>query len=224
MDRNFELCLDKLAKDFDHLPWNFYSTKEGYLSSSWLGKEEEDIMVCVMKKKKIHEEFHHQDFFFVNYAFQGNYQALSQKYNHEITIRENECYLAEPYSGYALRKDDDREAVVIGVLLKKHYFYQEFLPILSQDKNLFRFFFQGDTNRFSDEFLHLFFEGDNSAREALMQMVKVYATPQIHQKELLSSLCLPLFLYLFSRYEILEPKREETSLVEKILSYLNEHF
>ena len=47
-------------------------------------------MMCVFKGREIHEPFHRQDFFFINYAWKNSYEALSAKYNNLITIQENE--------------------------------------------------------------------------------------------------------------------------------------
>ena len=67
----------------------------------------------------IHEPFHRQDFFFINYVYKNSYQTLSAKYNNLIVIEEDECYIGQPYSGYALRKEKGSEAVVIfGVLIQ----------------------------------------------------------------------------------------------------------
>ena len=69
----------------------------------------EDVIICVFKGEEIREPFHRQDFFFINYAYMNSYQALSAKYNNLITINENECYIGQPFSGYALRKEKDSE-------------------------------------------------------------------------------------------------------------------
>jgi len=58
-------------------------------------------------------------FFFINYAYKNNYQALAAKYNNLITINEDECYIGQPYSGYALRKEKDtNDVIIIGLLIK----------------------------------------------------------------------------------------------------------
>ena len=59
-------------------------------------------MVCVHKGKQIHEMFHRQDFFFFNYAYKGSYGAFSYRYDNHITVHEGECYIGQPYAGYAL--------------------------------------------------------------------------------------------------------------------------
>ena len=64
-------------------------------------------MVCVFKGREINEPFHRQDFFFINYAWKNSYDALSAKYNNLITIGQDECYIGQPFSGYAPRGQSD---------------------------------------------------------------------------------------------------------------------
>ena len=87
-------------------------------------------MICVFKGKQIQEPFHRQDFFFINYAYKNSYQALSEKNNNLITINEKECYIGQPYSGYALRADSNEDVVIIGVLIRKDSFFREYLPMV----------------------------------------------------------------------------------------------
>lgn len=47
--------------------------------SQWLGAPDEEVMVCAFVGDHIHEEFHRQDFFFVNFAYRGGYRALSAR-------------------------------------------------------------------------------------------------------------------------------------------------
>lgn len=95
--------IEKLGTDFPELNWNFQEHRVGRkkeLVSQWLGSPDEDIMVCVFKGKEIHEPFHRQDFFFINYAYTGDYGAQSYTFNNHVTIHENDCYIGQPFSGY----------------------------------------------------------------------------------------------------------------------------
>lgn len=107
------------------------------ITSYWPGQEDEDVLICVFKGKQIHEPFHRQDFFFINYAYKDSYQALSEKYNNLITINEDECYIGQPYSGYALRADSSEDVVIIGVLIRKDSFFQEYPPTVYTDEKYF---------------------------------------------------------------------------------------
>ena len=76
--------IEKLGADFPNLNWNFEEHRIGKrkeLISQWLGDSDEDIMVCVFKGKEIHEKFHRQDFFFINYAYTGDYGAQSYRFD-----------------------------------------------------------------------------------------------------------------------------------------------
>jgi hypothetical protein len=71
-------AVDKLGADFPNLNWNFQEHRIGRkkeLISQWLGGPDEDIMVCIFKGREIHEKFHRQDFFFINYAYHGRLRS-----------------------------------------------------------------------------------------------------------------------------------------------------
>lgn len=79
-------------------------------------------MICVHKGNSIHELFHRQDFYFFNFAYQGSYGAFSYRFDNHITVHEDECYIGQPYAGYALHKDSDEEFIILGVLIQKETF------------------------------------------------------------------------------------------------------
>ena len=101
-NKDIDLAINKLGIAFDSLDLTFHQMDTGVpgdVTSYWPGDEDEDVLICVFKGKQIHEPFHRQDFFFINYAYRNSYQALSEKYNNLITINEDECYIGQPYSG-----------------------------------------------------------------------------------------------------------------------------
>mgnify|MGYP000761674134 CR=1 FL=1 len=121
-NKYIELAINKLGIAFNSLDLTFHQMNTGVpgdVTSYWPGPDDEDVLICVFKGKQIHEPFHRQDFFFINYAYKNSYQALSEKYNNLITINEDECYIGQPYSGYALRADNNENVVIIGVLIRK---------------------------------------------------------------------------------------------------------
>ena len=88
-NKYIDLAINKLGIAFDSLDLTFHQMNTGVpgdVTSYW----PEDILICVFKGNHIHEPFHRQDFFFINYAYKNSYQALSEKYNNLITINENE--------------------------------------------------------------------------------------------------------------------------------------
>ena len=116
-----ERAIIKLGKEFDDLDLTFHKmegAKPDDVTSYWPGPPEDDILVCVFKGTYIHEPFHRQDFFFINYAYERDYQTLCARPDNLITIHENECIISQPYSGYGLRRNSNEEAVIIGILIK----------------------------------------------------------------------------------------------------------
>lgn len=106
MNKRLTLAIDKLGRDWANLNWEFRDFELNGAKdkmSQWQGDPEEDIMVVVFKGKHIEEPFHRQDFFFIDYAYQMDYNALSAKFDNLITVREGDCYIGQPFSGYALR-------------------------------------------------------------------------------------------------------------------------
>ena len=130
MDDVLQQAIGKLGDEFPHLPWNFRPDPAGGRNariSQWLGGEEEEVMVCAFVGRHIHEAFHRQDFFFLNFAYRGDYRALSARFDNEILVREGDCYIGQPYSGYALRGNSDRNLVIAGLLIRKDVFFNEYL-------------------------------------------------------------------------------------------------
>lgn len=221
-----DLAVNKLGIEFDSLDLSFHHIENGRpgdITSYWPGAPDEDILVCVFNGNKISEPFHRQDFFFINYAYKNNYQALSEKYNNMITINEDECYIGQPYSGYALRADSQEEVVIIGILIRKDCFFREYLPAVYTDSSLFRFFLQPKTNRFSDEYIHLPVTKDHAIRTILELMVTEYADRRDDTQRILKSMLQTLLLEIARRYRIEKKGSAARSLTEQILDYMNDH-
>lgn len=222
-----ELAIDKLAKEFPTWNW-IYENEDSDLTNvkflRWPGSKTDDIMICVLKSNHINEVYHRQDFFFLNYAYCSNYKALSAKYDNLITIREGQCYIGQPYSGYALRGDTDNPTIIVGVLIKKDVFYREFLSSLASDNDMFHFFLDPQTNKYSDEFIHLSFEKSSPVKLLLEMMIIEYADRKEDTQAILKPLVLALFMQISRRYRL--GKREvstTTSLSDQIILYMSEH-
>lgn len=221
-----KLAIDKLAIEFDTLDLSFHAfdgRQEGDVTSYFPGAEGEDVMVCVFKGKEIHEPFHRQDFFFLNYAYHGSYNALSARFDNQITIRENECYIGQPYSGYALRGYSDTDIIIIGVLIHKEAFFREYLQVLSADSSLFHFFLEPQTDRFSDEFIHLSFEKGHPVRTLLELMVIEYADRMEDTQTILKSMLLALLMHLARRYRVQKAQPESLTLAEQMVGFITDH-
>lgn len=198
-----ERAINKLGIEFSNLDLSFHKMKNGKVNdvtSYWPGSENEDVLVCAFKGREIHEPFHRQDFFFINYAYQNSYDALSAKYDNLITIHEDECYIGQPYSGYALRGKSEQEIIILGILIRKDVFFREYLPVLYTDAELFRFFVDPQTNHFSDEFIHLSVPKDHAIRSILEMMAVEYADAQSDTQSILKSMLQTLLLEIARRY------------------------
>ena len=220
------LAINKLGIEFNSLDLSFHQMENGKpedITSYWPGNEDEDVLVCVFKGKEIHEPFHRQDFFFINYAYEGSYLALSEKYNNLITIDEDECYIGQPYSGYALRADSDKEVTIVGVLIRKDSFFHEYLPTVYTDAALFRFFIEPQSNKFSDEFIHLSVTKDHAIRTLLELMVMEYANRKDDTQRILKAMLQALMLEIARRYKIEKTGNAHKPLSDRILEYMDDH-
>jgi len=229
MEKNafLTLAIDKLAHDWEHLNWDFQDfSLDGKPDkmSQWQGDPNEDIMIVVFKGNHISEPFHRQDFFFIDYAYHLDYNALSAKFDNLITVREGDCYIGQPFSGYALRGDSEGDDIImIGVHIKKEAFFREYLPALSMDADMFRFFLDPQTDRFSDEFIHLSFEHSSPVRTLLELMVMEYADKKADTQLILKPMVLSLFMHIARRYRLEKPDISADTLPGKIVQYINSH-
>ena len=225
-ERFIDLAIKKLGMEFASLDLTFHRMKDGKpgdVTSYWPGSEDEDVLVCVFNGKEIHEPFHRQDFFFINYAFKNSYQALSEKYNNLIVIGEDECYIGQPYSGYALRADSKVDVTIIGVLIRKDSFFREYLPTVYTDSDLFKFFINPQKNKFSDEYIHLPVAREHAIRMILEMMVVEYADRKEDTQRILKSMLQTLLLEIARRYRIEKAGTSPRSVSEQILNYMGDH-
>lgn len=219
-DPDVDKAIKKLGQDFPHLKWDF-SPMPGSsdLVSHWLGDESEEVMVNVFYGKRINEQFHRQDFFFIHFAYRGDYDALSAKYNNRITIKEGSCYIGQPYSGYAAKRESDEECIIIGVLIKIETFIREFLNSLSADTDMLRFFLEPQKNCYSDEFIHLDIPETSLIWKLLGLMALEYANKTEDSQKILKPMVMSLAMYLAVEY-----KRQDllvgNNLSDKLTGYI----
>ncbi len=221
-----DTALCRLGDVFAKRNWKYLDVPAGSSmekSYAWPGEPDENIMICVHKGPDIHEMFHRQDFFFLNFAYQGDYGALSYKYDNHITIHENECYIGQPFAGYALYAHSEEEIIIIGILIQKEVFFKTFLPVLSADTKLFHFFLDPQTNEYSDEFIHLYFDDSFCVRTLLEMMVLEYANPQEDTQAVLQPMVLTLLMMVAREYKRSLPAPENEKLSDKIVRYMSEH-
>lgn len=221
-----ESAINYLGERFSRRNWTYLDVpsesgkKKTY---AWPGNTDEKIMICVHNGKDIQEEFHYQDFFFFNFAYKGDYGAVSYRDTNYITIHENECYIGQPHSGYALSVHSEDPIVIIGVLIQKESFFKLFLPILSSDTKLFRFFLTPQTNEYAEEFIHLHFDKSCCIRMLLDMMIVEYANPREDTQAVLQSLVLTLLMLVARQYKSSHPVFDDDRLADKIVRYMGEH-
>lgn len=225
-NRRLLSAMDQLGNRFRGLNWDYPELFVGKRKENilyWPGDPKEDIMICVLKDFEFQEDLHRHDFFFLNYAYRYDYQALSEKNNNLLTIHEGECYIGQPFSGYGLRQSGDAPAIVIGVLVQKEMFFRDFLPVIASDPAIFHFFLNPRENAYSEEFLHFSFSRDSPVRSLLEMMVIEYANAHGDTQTVLKPLVSTLLLYVARRYREVSPPRQDLSLCDQIIRYISEH-
>ena len=218
-------AIDELGRMFPRLNWNFRpdpSFGRNEVISQWLGDENEEVMVCVFKGKKIHERFHRQDFFFLNFALQGDYQALSARYDREITVREGNCYIGQPYSGYALRGESDQDIVIAGILIRKETFFNEYLSPLSADPDLLHFFLEPQINEHADEYIQLEMDLSSPVYDLLDLLLVEYVHKKEDSQKIMKALIFAI-LMLLTRAYTKQKKEVQVSKGEEMMHYMESH-
>ena len=219
-------ALDRLGEEFLTLPWEYRIVDKGTsheIVRLWPGDPRDDIMVCVLKDTEFHEQFHRQDYYFLNYAYAHDYRTVSDRRSNVVTIHEGECYIGQPFCGYALRQAGDDQVVVIGVLIQKELFYRDFLPILASTPAIFDFFLEPRSNNYSTDFLRLSVTECTAIRTLLELMVIEYADRQDETQAMLKSLTAALLLHVARYCRERTPQKKSLTTSEKIVGYMSEH-
>ncbi len=221
------LAFDKLAGDFRKISWQFRiipGRMDGGLCQMWPGTEDEAVVVCVFRDKEMGEIFHRQDFFFFNFAYQGDYGAVAGEKREEIVLRENECCIGQPYAGYAIQDRTEKEKTIIGILIRSKDFFDHFFHVLAQDKDLFSFFLHPKQNAYANSFLHLKTGQPEKVRALLELMVTEYAFPNENTQAVLKHLTLALLLLLAGDFrKAAEEEEKNTNLLSQIVRYVEGH-
>lgn len=217
-----ELLQDRFAK-LEHTFTSSPTAGAGEKTYAWPGEPDEDIVVCVHKSGGVQEQFHRHDYFYFNYTYKGQYDSLSHKYDHKITIRERELYAGQPYAGHALCVHDDQETIIIGVLIRRETFFRSFLPMVSANSRLFHFFLDPSTNSFSDEFIHFKVDHDCNVRVLLEMMAVEYAYPKADTQDVLKPLTLAFLMQIARQYAVANAQPAPDMPSERIVQYMSEH-
>ncbi|MBZ7975368.1 helix-turn-helix transcriptional regulator [Campylobacter sp. RM12637] len=222
-DNEINKALEKLGKKFSKLNWNF-SPNEKYknneLVSHWPGENDEDIMICVFKGKILNEVFHRHDFIFLHFALKGDYESYSNQYKDSIKICEGDCYIGQPYNGYAARKNSKNEGIIIGILIKQDIFIQEFLPSFLLDIAMLNFFLEPNKNKFSDEYVHLSIPKNSIIWRLLGIIILEYSNKSINTQKIIKPLVMSICMYISAEYKN-QNLPVKLTLVDKIIEYIN---
>ena len=219
-------ALTKLGKDFPLLNWEFRpdpSSGKTELISQWLGNPAEEIMVCVFHGRHIDERFHRHDFFFVNFAYRGHYEPLSATSQNRIFMKEGDCYLGQPYSGYALKKDGEEDIIIVGILIKKETFLREYLSVLGADTSLLHFFLEPSVNQYADGIIRFTPAVDSPIWSLLDLMIEEYAEPTEQTQTLLKALFLSMAIYMAQELQSQDLTPEKQTIADQVTAYIELH-
>ena len=219
-------ALTKLGKDFPLLNWEFRpdpSSGKTELISQWLGNPAEEIMVCVFHGCHIDERFHRHDFFFVNFAYRGHYEPLSATSQNRIFMKEGDCYLGQPYSGYALKKDGEEDIIIVGILIKKETFLREYLSVLGADTSLLHFFLEPSVNQYADGIIRFTPAVDSPIWSLLDLMIEEYAEPTEQTQTLLKALFLSMAIYMAQELQSQDLTPEKQTIADQVTAYIELH-
>ncbi|MDD3334896.1 MAG: helix-turn-helix transcriptional regulator [Eubacteriales bacterium] len=225
MESCLSSAIEKLTADFKQIHWKHLDVPAGSpreKTQLWPGEPDEEVMICVADSQLTNETFHRQDFFFFNFAYRGDYDAISYQSDNRITIHEGECYIGQPYAGYAI-SGAKSDGLIVGVLIQTDAFFKKFLHALSADAKLFRFFLEPQTNEFSDAFIRLRFDDPFSIHALLDMMIVEYANRREDTQAILQPMALTLMMQVARQYRKGTILPVDETSAEKIVRYMNEH-
>lgn len=221
-----ETAIRTLQDQFADLDFTYHDCPVGSHMEKmykWPGPANEDILLCVHKSTGEQELFHRHDFFYFNYTYLGEYDSLSYKYDRKITIRENELYAGQPFAGHALCVHDNAETIIFGVLIRRDTFFRSFLPVLSADSRLFRFFLDPSTNHYSEEYIHFKVEDTSTVRNLLEMMIVEYANKKSDTQNVLKPLVLAYLMQIARQYRSAQQESAPQRLSDQIVQYISDH-
>ncbi len=179
-------------------------------------------MVCVLKSNHFKEVFHRQNFFFINFGYRNNFEVLSTTSDNRININENDCYIGQPFIGYALIGDSDskKEIIIIGFLIRKHVFFKEYLPSLTSAQRLFQFVLEPENNSLSENSIHVSFPKNHPIKKLIEISVSEYTNKSKNTQAILKALTLSILMYINQQVEIQKAKEIELTLVDRIIQFI----
>lgn len=137
-------------------------------------------------------------------------------------MHEGDCYIGQPYSGYALRGESEDEKVIVGILIRRDVFLRDFLGVLSAAPAMLHFFLEPQVNRFSDEFIHMTLPKDSLIWRLVDLMILEYAHRSDGTQETMKPLALAAVMYLARQLNDTSANAD-TPISEQMVAYIEQH-
>ena len=106
---------------------------------------------------------------------------------------------------------------------RQDFFFHEYLPTIYTDSALFRFFVEPQTNKFSEEYIHLPVTKDHAIRTILELIIVEYADKKEDTQKILKSMLQTLLLQIALRYRIENSESDKKPLARQIIDYMDDH-
>ncbi|MBR9962276.1 hypothetical protein [Anaerostipes sp. Marseille-Q3525] len=106
---------------------------------------------------------------------------------------------------------------------RQDFFFREYLPTIYTDSALFRFFVEPQTNKFSEEYIHLPVTKDYAILTILELMIVEYADKKEDTQKILKSMLQTLLLQIARRYRIENSESDTKPLARQIIDYMDDH-
>ena len=225
-DEVFRQALSVLKEDFKKIEWKTAPIKVGNaveLMYLWPESEPGDVVVNVHQSKGRREPFHHHEYFYFNYTYQGTYESISGHDGTCIALGEGQLFAGQPFAPHALCVHDDADVTMIGVLIRREALFRTYLPRALGNQDFFRFLVSPQTNNFSDEFIRLSFAQDSAILRILKLMVIEYAFKRSDTPFVLESLTHVFLAYVGRQLALERGRCEDDGVVGAILRYISEN-
>ena len=106
---------------------------------------------------------------------------------------------------------------------RQDFFFHEYLPTIYTDSALFRFFVEPQTNKFSEEYIHLPVTKDHAIRTILELINVEYADKKEDTQKILKSMLQTMLLQIARRYRIENSESDTKPLARQIIDYMDDH-
>lgn len=106
---------------------------------------------------------------------------------------------------------------------RQDFFFHEYLPTIYTDSALFRFFVEPQTNKFSEEYIHLPVTKDHAIRTILELIIVEHADKKEDTQKILKSMLQTMLLQIARRYRIENSESDTKPLARQIIDYMDDH-